>query len=72
LHLLNPKAPRPPHKLVHNGYVLVEIMNGMNGLPQFRILAYEQIVANIAKHGYTPGPHTLPGVASQAVKIVQM
>jgi hypothetical protein len=39
--------------MVHNRYVLVEIMKGMYGLHQAAIVAYEQLVAHLAKHGYT-------------------
>jgi hypothetical protein len=43
--------------LVHNGYVLVEIMKGMYGLPHTGILDYEQLIAHLAKHGYAPCRH---------------
>jgi hypothetical protein len=42
--------------LVHNGYVLVETMKGMSGLPWAGILEYEQIVTHITKHGYASCP----------------
>jgi hypothetical protein len=44
--------------LVNNGYVLVEITKGMYGLPQSRIIAYEQLVANLIKQDYAPCPYT--------------
>jgi hypothetical protein len=44
--------------LVHHGFVLVEINRGMYGLPQAGILAYNQIVARLIKHGYAPCAHT--------------
>jgi hypothetical protein len=44
--------------LVHNGYVWVEITKGLCGLPQADILAYEQLVTHLVKHGYTPCSHT--------------
>jgi hypothetical protein len=40
--------------LFHNGFVLVEISRGMYGLPQAGILAYNQLVAHLAKYGYAP------------------
>jgi hypothetical protein len=39
--------------LVQNCYVLVEIMKGMNGLPQTGILYYEQLITHIARDGFT-------------------
>jgi hypothetical protein len=44
--------------LVNNGFVLVEISRGMYGLPQAGILAYNQLVAHLATHGYTTCAHT--------------
>jgi hypothetical protein len=51
--------------LVHNAYVLVETTKGMYGLPQVGILAYEQLVTHLAKHGYAPCPH-MPGLWKHA------
>jgi hypothetical protein len=53
--------------LVHNGYVLVEIMKGMYGLPKVGILDYEQLVAHLVKHDYAPGPHT-PGLWKRSTR----
>jgi hypothetical protein len=47
--------------LVHNRFVLVEISHSMYGLPQAGILAYNQLVAHLVKHGYEPCTHT-PGL----------
>jgi hypothetical protein len=44
--------------LVHNGYMLVEIMKGMYWLPQSGILAYAQFDAHLGKFGYAPCPQT--------------
>jgi hypothetical protein len=44
--------------LVHNGFVLVEISRGMYGLPQAGILVYNQLLAHLATHCYTPCAHT--------------
>jgi hypothetical protein len=44
--------------LVHNGFILVEIMCGMYGLSQAGILSYNQLVTHLATHGYTPCTYT--------------
>jgi hypothetical protein len=44
--------------IIHNGFVFVEISCGMYGLPQAGILAYNQLVAHLATHGYAPSEHT--------------
>ena len=41
-----------------DGYVYVKITGGMYGLKQAAILAYEQLVTNLAQHGYYPCPNT--------------
>jgi hypothetical protein len=41
-------------ELVHNDHVLVEIRNGMYGLPQAGILANDILVKHLAKYGYRP------------------
>ena len=47
--------------LFHNGYVYVEIRRGMYGLPQAGRLANDQLISNLAPHGYAPCPLT-PGL----------
>jgi hypothetical protein len=47
--------------LITNGRVLVEISKGMYGLPQAGRLAYDNLVANLAPHGYHPVART-PGL----------
>jgi hypothetical protein len=47
--------------LVHNDFVLVAISRGMYGLPQSGILAYNQLVTHLSRHGYSPCTHT-PGI----------
>ena len=49
------------HDLVRNGYVLCEICQGMYGLPQAGIIAYEQRVQVLAPFRYAPARHT-PGL----------
>jgi hypothetical protein len=46
------------HALVHNGYLYVEVRKGMNGLPQAGLLANVLLAKRLAKHGYSPVPHT--------------
>ena len=41
-----------------NGYVYGKIKGGMYGLKQAAILAYKQLVTNLAQHGYYPCPNT--------------
>jgi hypothetical protein len=53
--------------LVQNGFVLVEITCGIYGLPQAGILAYNQLVTQLATHGYTPCTHT-PGLWTHATR----
>jgi hypothetical protein len=48
-------------KLVHNGYVYVEIQKGMYGLPQAGRLANDRLIQFLAPHGYAPVPIT-PGL----------
>ena len=40
-------------------YVYVKIKKGMYSLKQAAILAYENLVWNLSKHGYKPVPHSL-------------
>jgi hypothetical protein len=40
--------------LFHNGFVYVEIQRGMYGLPQAGRLANDQLIAQLAPHGYEP------------------
>ena len=48
------------HKLkAEDGYVYIKIKKGMYGLKQAAILAYENLVSNLSKHGYKPIPHTV-------------
>ena len=35
-----------------NGYIYIRITKGMYGLKQAAILAYDQLVKNLANHGY--------------------
>jgi hypothetical protein len=41
-----------------DGYVYVEIMKGMYGLKQAAVLAYNNLVKNLAPHGYKPSRHS--------------
>jgi len=47
--------------LVHNGYVYMEIRQGMYGLPQAGILANQLLAKCLTIHGYAPTVHT-PGL----------
>ena len=40
------------------GYIFFEIMKGMYGLKQAGLIAWEQLVRNLAPHGYHPVTHT--------------
>jgi hypothetical protein len=53
--------------LDHNIFVLVEISRGIYGLSQAGILAYNQLVAHLATHRYTPCEHTT-GLWSHATR----
>jgi hypothetical protein len=46
---------------VKDGYIYVEIQQGMYGLPQAGILANKLLQTNLATAGYAPTPHT-PGL----------
>jgi hypothetical protein len=46
------------HALVHNGYLYVEVRKGMYGLTQAGLLANVLLAKRLAKHGYSPVPHT--------------
>jgi hypothetical protein len=41
-----------------NGYIYVQIDNGMYGIPQADRLANNLLVKRLAPHGYHPGTHT--------------
>ena len=45
-------------KVDANGYVYVKINKGMYGLKQAAVLAYQHLIANLTKDGYTPIEHT--------------
>ena len=45
----------------HNGYVYIKIKRGMYGLKQAAHLAFEQLKAHLAPHGYFPVEHS-PGL----------
>eukprot|EP00978_Attheya_sp_CCMP212_P030050 scaffold109166_cov30-Attheya_sp.AAC.1 len=49
------------YRLVHNGYVMVEIKKGMYGLPQAGILVNKRLCKHLAKSGYIQMPRT-PGL----------
>jgi hypothetical protein len=51
----------------HKGLVLVEISNGMYGLPQAGILAFNQLKSHLANHDYTPCTHT-PGLWTHSTR----
>ena len=42
-----------------NGYIYIRITKGMYGLKQAAILAYDQLVKNLANHGYHPCKYTM-------------
>eukprot|EP00957_Ditylum_brightwellii_P210040 15364504-Ditylum_brightwellii.AAC.2 len=48
-------------KLVHNGYVYIEIWKGMYSLPQAGRIAHDQLKIHLQKYGYAPVKHT-PGL----------
>ncbi len=45
--------------LVHDGYVYVEIMKDVYGLPQAGLLANVKLTKHLAKYGYHPTKYTL-------------
>ncbi len=47
--------------VLHNGYVYMEILKGMYGLPQTGILANKVLTKRLAIHGYEPTAH-MPGL----------
>jgi hypothetical protein len=46
------------HALVHNGYLYVEVRRGIYGLSQAGLLDSILLSKLLAKHGYSPVPHT--------------
>ena len=46
------------HKVAPDDYIYIKIKRGMYGLKQAAILAYEQLVENLAPYGYRPIPTT--------------
>ena len=49
------------HEKVHNGFIYMEIVRGMYGLPQAGILANQLLRKRLNPHGYFEVPHT-PGL----------
>ena len=45
-------------KLASNGYIYIRINKGIYGLKQAAVLAYNQLVMNLAKNGNSPCPST--------------
>ena len=50
--------------LQHNGFIHVEINNGMYGLKEAGITAFKRLIKNIVPHDYHPVKHT-PGLLRQ-------
>ena len=46
------------NKVAPDGYAYIKIKRGMYGLRQAAILAYEQLIQNLAPFGYRPIPNT--------------
>ena len=46
---------------IKNGYIYMEIIRGMYGLPQAGVLANKLLKERLSKHGYYEVPHT-PGL----------
>ena len=44
--------------IVHNNHIFIKIKKGMYGLKQAAVLAYENLITNLAPFGYEPIPHT--------------
>ena len=44
--------------LVYNDYIYIKIKKGMYGLKQAAVLAYENLIKNLAPFGYRPIPNT--------------
>jgi hypothetical protein len=53
--------PRYAPHIEAEGFVYLKIRRGMYGLKEAGILAFEQLVTNLAPHGYKPAPFT-PGL----------
>jgi hypothetical protein len=51
----------------HTGLVVVQISKGMCGLPQFGILAFNQLKNHLSKHDYAPCTHT-PGLWTHSTR----
>ena len=47
------------HLKTSSNHIYVKIKKGMHGLKQAAVLAYNHLIANLAKHGYHPIPHTV-------------
>ena len=54
-------------KRMKNGYVYMEILRGMCGLPQSGILANKQLKERLAEHGYYELPHK-PGLLTHKMR----
>ena len=54
----------------HNGYVYIKIKRGMYGLKQAAHLAFEQLKAHLAPHGYFPVEHS-PGLWYHTTKNIR-
>ena len=56
-------------RLKHNGFVYVEISEGMYRLPQSGILASDRLQAHLLEHGYKQAAHT-PGLFNHETRPV--
>ena len=54
-------------KKIKNGYVYIEILGGIYGLPQSGILANKLLKERLAEHGYYELPHT-PGLFTHKMR----
>ena len=45
-------------KVAQDGYIYIKIKRGMYGLKQAALLAHQQLITNLAPHGYHPIPNT--------------
>ena len=46
-------------KLATDGYIYVKIKKGMYRLKQAAVLAFDNLVKNLSRYGYSPIPHTI-------------
>ena len=61
------EAIHAPSYISADGFVYLDILQGMYGLKEAGVLAFKQLAHHLAPHGYEPAPYT-PGLWRHATQ----